>query len=69
MLLVADDTNIFELTGNGDVLEPEQGVMGNFSLSFMLPYFLLSYSLSYFILSYILTFFSFFLFFSLTSCF
>ena len=28
VLLVADDTNIFELTGNGDVLEPEHGVMG-----------------------------------------
>jgi ATP-dependent HslUV protease subunit HslV len=26
--LVADHSNIFELTGNGDVLEPEQGVMG-----------------------------------------
>ena len=28
VLLVADKDNIFELTGNGDVLEPEQGVMG-----------------------------------------
>ena len=28
VLLVADDTNIFELTGNGDVLEPETAVMG-----------------------------------------
>eukprot|EP00596_Hydrurales_sp_CCMP1899_P005960 CAMPEP_0119034058 /NCGR_PEP_ID=MMETSP1177-20130426/1109_1 /TAXON_ID=2985 /ORGANISM="Ochromonas sp, Strain CCMP1899" /LENGTH=209 /DNA_ID=CAMNT_0006991261 /DNA_START=286 /DNA_END=915 /DNA_ORIENTATION=+ len=28
VLLVADANNIFELTGNGDVLEPEQGVMG-----------------------------------------
>ena len=28
VLLVADANNIFELTGNGDVLEPERGVMG-----------------------------------------
>jgi len=28
VLLVADKDNIFELTGNGDVLEPEKGVMG-----------------------------------------
>jgi ATP-dependent HslUV protease subunit HslV len=28
VLLVADANNIFELTGNGDVLEPEKGVMG-----------------------------------------
>ena len=28
VLLVADKDNIFELTGNGDVLEPERGVMG-----------------------------------------
>lgn len=28
VLLVADATNIYELTGNGDVLEPERGVMG-----------------------------------------
>lgn len=28
VLLVADNNNIFELTGNGDVLEPEKGVMG-----------------------------------------
>lgn len=28
VLLVADANNIFELTGNGDVLEPEHGVMG-----------------------------------------
>ena len=28
VLLVADANNIFELTGNGDVLEPETGVMG-----------------------------------------
>lgn len=28
VLLVADAHNIFELTGNGDVLEPERGVMG-----------------------------------------
>ena len=27
-LLVADVNNMFELTGNGDVLEPEEGVMG-----------------------------------------
>jgi ATP-dependent HslUV protease subunit HslV len=27
-LLVADANHIFELTGNGDVLEPEEGVMG-----------------------------------------
>lgn len=26
-LLVADATNSFELTGNGDVLEPEHGVI------------------------------------------
>ena len=32
VLLVADDTNIFELTGNGDVLEPEHGVMGKFKI-------------------------------------
>lgn len=36
VLLVADAHHIFELTGNGDVLEPEQGVMavgsgGNFA--------------------------------------
>jgi ATP-dependent HslUV protease, peptidase subunit HslV len=28
VLLVADDKNTFELTGNGDVLEPYYGVMG-----------------------------------------
>lgn len=28
VLLVADKNNIFELTGNGDVIEPEKGVMG-----------------------------------------
>jgi ATP-dependent HslUV protease subunit HslV len=28
VLLVADNQNIYELTGNGDVLEPEKGVMG-----------------------------------------
>lgn len=28
VLLVADKDNIYELTGNGDVLEPENGVMG-----------------------------------------
>eukprot|EP01006_Ploeotia_vitrea_P067793 TRINITY_DN98488_c0_g1_i1.p1 TRINITY_DN98488_c0_g1~~TRINITY_DN98488_c0_g1_i1.p1 ORF type:complete len:230 (+),score=1.36 TRINITY_DN98488_c0_g1_i1:1-690(+) len=28
VLLVADVNNIFELTGNGDVLEPQSGVMG-----------------------------------------
>lgn len=28
VLLVADANNIFELTGNGDVLEPQNGVMG-----------------------------------------
>lgn len=28
VLLVADANHIFELTGNGDVLEPERGVMG-----------------------------------------
>jgi len=28
VLLVADKDNIYELTGNGDVLEPEVGVMG-----------------------------------------
>jgi len=28
VLLVADKDNIYELTGNGDVLEPERGVMG-----------------------------------------
>ena len=28
VLLVADANNIYELTGNGDVLEPEKGVMG-----------------------------------------
>eukprot|EP01035_Chromulina_nebulosa_P018247 gene18247-23920_t len=28
VLLVADNTHIYELTGNGDVLEPEHGVMG-----------------------------------------
>ena len=28
VLLVADKDNIFELTGNGDVLEPEKGVIG-----------------------------------------
>jgi ATP-dependent HslUV protease, peptidase subunit HslV len=27
-LLVADASNIFELTGNGDVLEPDESVMG-----------------------------------------
>ena len=27
-MLVADANNMFELTGNGDVLEPEHGVMG-----------------------------------------
>jgi hypothetical protein len=27
-LLVADSNNSFELTGNGDVLEPESGVLG-----------------------------------------
>lgn len=32
VLLVADTNNIFELTGNGDVLEPEFGVMGRYSL-------------------------------------
>jgi ATP-dependent HslUV protease subunit HslV len=28
VLIVADKDNIFELTGNGDVLEPEHGCMG-----------------------------------------
>jgi ATP-dependent HslUV protease subunit HslV len=28
VLLVADKENMYELTGNGDVLEPERGVMG-----------------------------------------
>ena len=28
VLLVADAKNTFELTGNGDVLEPQSGVMG-----------------------------------------
>jgi len=28
VLIVADKDNIYELTGNGDVLEPERGVMG-----------------------------------------
>lgn len=28
VLLVADKNNIFELTGNGDVLEPQEGAMG-----------------------------------------
>jgi len=28
VLLVADRTSTFELTGNGDVLEPQNGVMG-----------------------------------------
>ena len=28
VLLVADKSNTFELTGNGDVLEPQNGVMG-----------------------------------------
>lgn len=40
VLLVADDTNIFELTGNGDVLEPEKGVMGKIVISLFHPFFL-----------------------------
>ena len=32
VLLVADVNNIFELTGNGDVLEPQHGVMGKLLL-------------------------------------
>jgi ATP-dependent HslUV protease subunit HslV len=31
-LLVADANNMFELTGNGDVLEPEEGVMGAYDI-------------------------------------
>jgi len=33
VLLVADKDNIFELTGNGDVLEPPSGVMGMYMYS------------------------------------
>ena len=36
VLLVADKDHMFELTGNGDVLEPERGVMGKWEIDSVL---------------------------------
>ena len=35
-MIVADSTHVFELTGNGDVLEPETGVIGRLSTNLLL---------------------------------